>query len=123
MALLELALAYLHAVPYDLVHGVRELVLRNEPVTTPISLLQQLCPYLRVHACTAIRTKNVIEVVHTDLAVLVVVENLERLVNLFCVVESLSVYACRDKFLEIYAAVTVLVQLGDDLIPVYIVAL
>ena len=104
-------------------HRVSELVLRYIAVATSISLFEQLCPYLRVHASAAIGAEYVIEVVHTDLAVLVVVQYFEGLVNFLGIVESLSIYASRDKLLEVYTPVTVLVKFRYDLVPVDIIVL
>lgn len=88
-----ISLLRLQAIAHDHMHGVGKLVFGDEAIAATVCLLQQLRPDLGVHPGAAIGAEDVIEVLDANFAVIVIVKDHERFLDLLDIVQSLAIYA------------------------------
>jgi len=107
--------------PHHIIHSLAELFIRNFPISSFISLFEQMFPKLVVHLDSPILfiwIKDLLEIFFWQLTIFVHIKKLKSLSNVFLVDKGLSVNTCRNELLEVYNSVAVHITFLDDLLPV-----
>jgi len=107
--------------PHHIIHSLAELFIRNFPISSFISLFEQMFPKLVVHLDSPILfiwIKDLLEIFFWQLTIFVHIKKLESLSDVFLVDEGLSVNTCRNELLEVYDSVAVHITFLDDLLPI-----
>ena len=86
-----------------------------------VGFSEELLPDVTVHFHAGVGAEDVIEIFNGNLAIVIVVKNLECNFDILRTRDPLPVYAGAHELLEIYVTVSVLIALLNDFIPVNII--